>query len=603
MTARLLIAGLALLTAVACGGGGSNHASGGVGGSGVSRGPVSAFGSIFVTGIEWNTDSAEILIDGVEESEALLQLGMVVTVEGTVASDGVTGTATRVRFEGDLEGPIESITPVGTDGVAATIVVLGVEVLVEDGVTVFDDDAGFDFATMDVGDVVEVSGLRGADGSIRATHLERDEDGLVPGVTPVELTGVVSGYTSGATSFQIGSVTVNFDPAGVTTDLTELPGGEPSDGQLVEVEGIYELSSEITATKIELEDDALPDVDHAEIEGVITRFVSLADLDVAGQPVDASGATLTPNDPALYREGVVVEVEGRTVGGVLIARELELRGFDTRISAAIANPEDIDPDNGTFVLLGIPVRTDASTQFEDGEFDEAKFSVSKLMAGDFLSVRGVENPPGTLYATRVKREEDDDVELRGFVEAADSIAGTLTILGLTVDVNGAEFEDEDEMTLLLSEFFAQLMIGDLVEVEDEVPGDRTVLEFATNVEFETPEAGEPGLPPSFFPGVVPSPRAAPTAAAMLDDLEAFGPAPVDDLERLEGSGFNDAEVLADWDQDVQDDPRALLEPAPRRDDPTAATEAPVSMVDAVVFFFERIRTAAAEEPSAAVSAD
>ena len=601
MTARLLFASLALLTAAACTGG-SDHASGGVGGSGLSRGPVSAFGSIFVTGIKWETDSAEILVDGVPADESSIELGMVVTVEGEVSRDGTTGTATLVRFDSDLEGPITSITPVGTDGVAATVVVLGVDVFVEDGVTIFSGGAGFGFGTMTVGDVVEVSGLRGADGSIRATHLER-EGSLVPGVTAVELTGVVSGYTPGASSFQIGSVTVNFDPSGVTTNLTELPGGEPSDGQFVEVEGIYEASGEITASAIELEDDELPDVDNAEIEGVITRFVSLADMDVAGQPVDASGARLTPNDPALFRLGVVVEVEGRISDGVLIARELELRGFDTRIDAAIASAEDIDAENGTFVLLGIPVRTDASTQFDDGESDVPNFSVSDLRAGDFLAVRGVEDPAGTLLATRVKREEVDDVELRGFVEAADSIAGTLTIMGVTVDVNGAEFEDADEMTLLQSEFFAQLMIGDLVEVENDLPGDPSVLEFATEVEFETPEGGNPGLTPSFFPGVsapaAPSPTTA--AAAMLDDLAAFGPAPVDDRMGLESAVFSDAEEFIDWDWDLESS--APLEATPRAEDASTKADASVSMVDAVVFFFERLESAAGEKSSTAVSAD
>ncbi len=584
-----------LLLALACGSSSSNVASGGVGGSGVSKGPVSDFGSVFVTGIEWNTDSAEILVNGIPGSEASLDLGMIVIVEGTVANDGLTGTATTVSFDDDLEGPIDSITPVGSDGTAATIAILGVDVYVEDGFTVFfDDESSFDFASMMEDDVVEVSGLRDADGTIRATYIER-EGTLAPGTTEVKLEGFVSGFTGGS-SFQIGSVTVNFDPFGVTTDLSDLPGNAPSDGQFVEVEGIVQVGGDITADKIE-EEDPLPDVDNAEIEGVITRFVSLADMDVARQLVDASGATQVPEEPgpeALYRLGAVVEVEGPLTGGVLIARELKLRGFDTRIEAAIAADDDIDAENGTFVLLGIPVRTDASTGFDDGVADLPDFSVADLMAGDFVSVRGVENPTGTLYATWVKREDVDDVRLRGFLEAIDNEfegAETLTVMGVTVDVSGASFEDENENPLTLAEFFGPegAQIDDLVKMKNDLPGDPTVLTFATDVELKTPESGEAGLPPSFFPGVVAAQPAVPSVAATLDDLGAFGPAPTDELQRVE-------------DLDFEFDDAAPLVDSAEQESTTKGSDSH-SMVDAVVVFFERLREVAAAEASAAVSED
>jgi hypothetical protein len=586
-----------LLAALACGESGSNQASGGVGGSGVSKGPVSAFGSIFVTGIKWETDSAEVVINGAPASEADIQLGMVVTVEGDVDDGGLTGTATRVTFDEDLEGPIESITPVGTDGIAANLTVLGVEVFVEDGVTVFEDDgSGFDFASMSVNDVVEVSGLRASDGSIRATHIER-EGSLIPGTTQVEIEGIVSNLVldspPGTGSFEIGTITILF---GATTSLPfDAP---PFEGDPVEVTGIYEASGDITATEIELEDDVLPDVDVAKIEGVITALAPtaedpLAGLEVAGQPVDASNAALLPRDVTLYQVGTIVEVEGRTVDGILIARTLELRGFDTRIDAAIAAAEDIDTENGTFILLGITVQTDASTQFKDG------VSLANLAAGDYLSVRGVENPPGTLFATRVKREEVDDVELRAFVRSAEDIdatAGTLTLLGITVDVNGAEFEDADELALTQAEFFTQVMVGSLVEVENGLPGDPTILEFATDVEFESPESGEAGLPPSFFPGVVTARPAVSAVGAMLDGLEAYGPVPGDELQRWDAT--------ASEDLDMRDRSDATGSVGLEMTEPLAlAGDDDLSMVDAVVVFFDRIREVAADQADAAPNGD
>ena len=54
-----LLAGLA-----DCTGDGTQTAGGGIGGTGVSQGPITGFGSIFVNGVEIDTSSATILRDG-----------------------------------------------------------------------------------------------------------------------------------------------------------------------------------------------------------------------------------------------------------------------------------------------------------------------------------------------------------------------------------------------------------------------------------------------------------------------------------------------------------------------------------------------------------
>ncbi|MEE2664876.1 MAG: DUF5666 domain-containing protein [Myxococcota bacterium] len=579
-----------LLLTLACGSSSSNIASGGVGGSGVSKGPVSAKGSIFVTGTHWEIDAiTQIEINGEPGDEADLFLGMVVTVEGTVDAGGMSGIADNVSFDDDLEGPIATISDVGNDGVAKTLDILGVEVLVEDGVTVFDN---FDFDTMMVGDVVEVSGLRDAEGDIRATRVEF-KGVLELGVTQVELKGTVEGLAD--SSFQLGSITVNFDPLGATTDLTKIEDGPLADGRFVEVEGTIEMTGEITATSIETEDDEdddLPDVDDGEIEGVITRFVSLSDLDVAGQPVDASGATLVPDDPALYHLNVLVEVEGPIVGGVLMAEKLELRGFDVRIEAAIADPGDIDVAAGTVVLLGIPVQTDQSTQLEDKLLETPGFSLADLAAGDFLVVRGVEDPPRTLRATRLERSEPDDIKLRGFLEDEDEGAETLTVLGQVIDVSLATFEDDNDLEIMQGQFFAQVMPGDLVEVRDRQDGDDATIDMADDVEIETPEAGSPGLPPSFFPGVPPITQQ-PSLAAALEDLGLFDAPPADELERLD-------ELVFDTGAETIDRTAAFAPGEPGDEQPSALRE--LSMVDAVRLFFDRIREVAASGETTVPSA-
>ncbi len=79
------------LLLISCGsGGGGMTAGGGIGGTGIiSQGAVSAFGSIFVNGTEFDTSNAAIIVNGEEigvgDESVLdnLDIGQVVTVEGT----------------------------------------------------------------------------------------------------------------------------------------------------------------------------------------------------------------------------------------------------------------------------------------------------------------------------------------------------------------------------------------------------------------------------------------------------------------------------------------------------------------------------------------
>ena len=84
--------------------------SGGESGTGIqannqtSVGEITGFGSIYVNGVRYNTDGATIYIDGNQASEDSLAVGMVVTIEGSVNSDGLNGTALTVATRTEVEG-------------------------------------------------------------------------------------------------------------------------------------------------------------------------------------------------------------------------------------------------------------------------------------------------------------------------------------------------------------------------------------------------------------------------------------------------------------------------------------------------------------------
>jgi len=268
--------------------------------------------------------------------------------------------------------------------------------------------------------------------------------------------------------------------------LDNFPGGVINDGDFVEAKGMtFGMNGELEATRVELEDDFTgDDGDNAEIEGLITRFVDETDFDVAGFPVTTNAQTLfeggTAQDLGL---NVKVEAEGDiNASGVLVADKVDIRrGNVIRMEA---NVDDVDAAAGTVTVLGISVEVDALTRLEDkSSADIEPFTLADLNAGDFVEIRGGEDPPdsGMVIASRLERDDDDpDTILQGFVQTvADP---DLTILGVTIQTDGATiFRDVDGSVLDSVDFFNMVMQGSLVKAKGTLMGN--VID-AEEVEFE-----------------------------------------------------------------------------------------------------------------------
>jgi len=436
---------------------------------------VTGFGSVIVNGVRYDTSSSSFTIDGQPGTEDEIEVGDVVLVQGTIATSGTTGTATSVRFDDNVEGPIE---PGSIDTVTSTLVVLGQTVRI-DADTSFDDSISPpSLAGLSEGDVIEVSGFVAANGDIRATRIEPKAPG-----GELEITGIVAGVT--ATTFMINALTVNYE----TATLDDFPAGTISDGDLVEAKGttIDPDTGELIATRVELKGDlAGNDNDHVEIEGLITRFVSATDFDVSGLPV-------TTNNQTVFEGGVAadlglnikVEVEGAlNAAGALVAEKVDIRRARlVRIEAAV---DSVSAATNSFIVLGITVNTDALTRMED-KFNNPPvqpFRLTDLSAGDFVEVRGSEDPSaaGEVLAALLERDDPRETSLQGFVE--DPIGEpAFTVLGVTVHTTGAQFRDVDESPLTSNEFFARLTVGRLVKADGTEAADTELA--ADEVEFES----------------------------------------------------------------------------------------------------------------------
>ena len=413
----------------------------------VSQGSISGFGSVIVNGVRFETNSASFEIDGTAGVQSDLAVGDVVTVVGTVNENGSDAQASSVSFDDVVEGPVSAVN-VG----AATLTVLGQTVLVDAGTSFDDNISPASLDGIKVGDIVEVSGFRRADGSVVATRIEAK-----PAGGEFEVTGLVSNL-SGVT-LSINALSVDFSAA----QLDDFPGGSPENGQLIEAKGsTIGSAGELVATRLEFKGNTLggDNGDRAEIEGFVTRFVSAADFDVEGIPVSAGSGTTYVNgsaaDLALNRK---LEVEGTiNASGTLVAERIEIKlsnfiRIEGRVDSATAS---------AVVIFGVTINVDSLTRFEDKSSAEVQnFSIGDVNSGDYLETRGFEDSRG-IVAIRVERDDfDGDVAIRAFVDSVSD--PSFTINGVPIETNGATvFRDVNDQAISAATFFANAN-GRLVE--------------------------------------------------------------------------------------------------------------------------------------------
>ena len=476
--------------------GGGLADTGGMSGTGVSQGSISSFGSIFVNGVRWDLSMATIEIDGVAVSETALRVGMVVRVEGDFDAGNTTGTATRVRFEDLLEGPIESAPVETVPNQVKTFTILGQTVIVDVVGTIFDD--GATYASLAANDVLEVSGFWNGSGGIEATRVSLR--GTFPADNDVDVIGTVANLVVNPDDsglFDVGPITVRFTP---TTPFNDITRATLMNGDTVKVEGTLRLSGiEIDASEVELEEDGLgvTELARVEIEGVAEACTQSPDFCVDGVPVDLSMATFEPVG-YIPMIGDRVEVEGPLVSGTLEADEVESEDEDedlenVRIEAEVTG---VDAVARTLVVLGVTVAADAETVLEDeSSVGDENFMFGEIGVGDFVEIRGVDDGGPTVRALEIERDDAtagvDDVRLEGPVTALDTgTPPSLEILGQPVPlVAGTLYFDETSAPRTEEEFFrtpGDVMLGDIVSAEDEAAGDLAVLGEADEIALEDP---------------------------------------------------------------------------------------------------------------------
>jgi hypothetical protein len=372
---------ISLLLLAACGGGV------GTGGTGsFASGPITGFGSVIVNGVRFDDSSAVVEDgDGNRRSNSELLLGMTVDIESGAVSADNTASASRIRFDSELRGPVGAVDLAGS-----SFTVLGQHVAV-DATTVFAESLG-GLAALSVGRSVEVYAVYD---SAAARYRAKRVGPAAANDTP-RLRGPVSQLDTAAQTLRIGPAVYSYAGAsGLPADLAA--------GQFVRLRvaaaplssGRWPVQSFAAALP------ALPDGNAGSLKGLITAFVSSNAFSVNGRPVDASNASF-PDGRNTLALGVRVEVQGSVRGGTLQATRVQVQSDDEdrdngfELHGAI---ESVNVAGQSFQLRGLRISTTRS----DLRYDNG--SAANLVVGRRVQVKGrLGDDRISIEATRISFE-------------------------------------------------------------------------------------------------------------------------------------------------------------------------------------------------------
>ena len=444
------------------GGGGSvasTGGSGGIGGTGVSFGSVDGFASIILNGIEFATGGATFTINDAVVTENDLEVGQVVRAEVNFGAQ----TTSQVDYAETVRGPIQAI-----DLVNRTMTVLNQQIIVTDETSFFNNVL---FENLVVTNEIEISGIRDATDRVIASYVR-----LRNGTAEYRVIGEITNLNVAVNTFEIAGpaprLIVDFSAA------NQFQTGAIANGRLIEVIGpavnFNAGANTFAAARIEdgLELNAIVG-DDVEVEGIINVFNSIANFQVNGQVVNASGATIVFEDgtPAAVSDvalNVKVEVEGAIVGGNVLQATRVIIKLDNfiRISSLV---DAVNLGAQTITLLGETVNVVPTTRFEDdSSANVQQFGLDDIVAGNYIEMRG-SFVGSDVVASRIEREDIPvplEVKLRGLVEAENS-GVSVTILGNVLSDNDAVtvYTDENDNVITEAQFYNDVNVGDVVEAK------------------------------------------------------------------------------------------------------------------------------------------
>lgn len=441
------------------------QAGGGIGGTGsvatVSSGPVTKFGSVFVSGTEYdNARTIYCIDDDPCSSQNRLKLGMVVLVNGRTTesysnNQPLTRVADTITFEESVEGVVQFVAE---DGLS--LIVLG-QVIHLDQKTVIDSSIpqqSIANLRPDL-DRIEVSGFVVGDGHILATLIM-----MHTGAPHYEVQGTIKNHDVATHTFEIGALRIDYSTS--PADISHMPPAAATwDGLVVHVRGDQwrqggpgPYGAQLTATRVKPIGLGVEDSPEAEVEGVILQANAPEDFIVNNLRVQTTTSTAFEGGTATSLVvGAHVHIHGYLIGGTLQAERISFEG-EIELSAYVASIDAASRSLTLFGLDGMTVHADNNTAI-GGEGDLHRFE--GIAIHDRLKIHGHPAGGNSLLAKELERSgPTTEVKVEGFVRSASD--PQLVILGATINTSGIpdnRFIGNDGTVIGRSAFFQGLTIG------------------------------------------------------------------------------------------------------------------------------------------------
>lgn len=438
-----------------------------------STGVITGFGSVYVDGVRYLTDNADISINGNSGSDvSLLKVGMHVTI---VSSDdnSETPVASRVTYESEVEGMVSSI-----DRDNQTIIVAGT-LISYNNLTHFIEITE---ANLSVAQRIEVNGYLRQDNSYLATMIKLDAD---TSNDQAEYTrGLIEQLNTTNRTFSLNQLVIHYNTASIE--------GELSNGALVKIEGIL-TNETVIASHIKTEifdnnsDSSSEEFSRYEVEGIVSAF------DATNKTITVNGYTFTLADTVQYQggtadtliAGVFVELELSTSKAVV---RVEFEAVKYRSDGKVkGNIEQIDPDNQLITLYGQAYKLSINSRFEDD--DDQYVNLQNLQVNDaveivFALIDDVK------VIQRIERENSsefsDEWEIEGVVSAFD--ATSITVNGVIILLNSSSLYINQDIVVAMNDFINALALGISVEVEGYYDSNNQLV--INKLELESPSQGD-----------------------------------------------------------------------------------------------------------------
>jgi len=432
----------------------------------VATGPVTKFGSVFVSGTEYdNANTTYCIGEAPCSSQNTLKIGMVVVLNGRVDEEFGNDTpiariADKISYEGTVAGVVQSVA---ADGLS--LVVLGQVVHVDQKTIIDPSISGQSLGNLRPGvDVVEVSGFVVGDGQLLATLVMRQA-----GTPHYEVQGFIKNHDATAKTFEIGTLVVDYSSA----DISAMPAPTSStwNGLVVHVRGnqwsqggLGPAGGRLIATQVQTQGLGVEDTEDAEVEGFIIQVLAPGDFFINNLHVITSTGTQfeggTVNDLLV---DVHVGIEGRLVSGILEAEQVTFLG-DIQLESNVAT---INPVAQTLTLVGLPGMTVQVTNNTAIQGTNNLRGFADIVVGDHLKIQARSAGSNGLLATELERSgPSTGITLQGPVQSA--LDPMLVIAGASIDTSGISdngFTGSDGTVIGRSAFFQRLVIGHKVSLQ------------------------------------------------------------------------------------------------------------------------------------------